>query len=141
MSCAEPRDTQADVDALIEELSAEHAWDYLGKQGQRIHKVLQDVDEDDDLEAFEAWQEYLEAHLKLPFDAAVSEFQERGPLQAGDQVKVIGFEGVEDLYGVLVNIKAGRNSYVFPLCDLKAANEKSANFTLTDDYAVWFANR
>jgi hypothetical protein len=138
---AEPRDTQADVDEVIEELSAEHNWDYLGKQGQRIHKVLQDVDEDDDLEAFEAWQEYLEARLKLPFDAVVSEYQERSPLQAGDLVKVVSFEGVEDLYGVLVNIKARGSSYVFPLCDLKAANERSVNFTLTDDYAVWFANR
>jgi len=103
--------------------------------------VLQDIDEDDEMEAFEAWREYIEAHLKLPFQAVVSEFQERGPLQAGDLVKVIGFEGVEDLYGVLVNIKTRGNAYVFPLCDLKAANEKSANFTLTDDYAVWFANR
>jgi Calcium binding len=138
---AGPRDTQSEVDKIIEEFSAEHNWDYLGKQGRRIHKVLQDVDEEDELEAFESWQEYLEAHLKLPFDAMVSEFQERGPLQAGDLVKVIGFEGLEDLYGVLVNIKARGNAYVFPLCDLKAANEKSANFTLTDDYAVWFANR
>jgi hypothetical protein len=138
---AEPRDTQTDVDEIIEMLSAEHNWDFLGKQGRRIHKVLQDVDEDDELEAFESWQEYLEAHLKLPFDAVVSEFQERGPLQAGDMVKVIGFEGLEDLYGVLVNIKVKGNPYVFPLCDLKAANERSANFTLTDDYAVWFANR
>ena len=48
-----------------------HAWDYLGKQGQRIYKALQDVDADGDLEAFEAWQEYLEAHLMLPFEAAV----------------------------------------------------------------------
>jgi hypothetical protein len=138
---AEPRDTQADVDKIVEELSAEHNWDHLGKQGRRIHMVLQGIDEDDELEAFEAWQEYLDAKLKLPFDAVVSEFQERGPLQAGDLVKVIGFEGVEDLYGVLVNIKARGNAYVFPLYDLKAANEKSANFTLTDDYAVWFANR
>jgi hypothetical protein len=138
---AEPRDTQADVDETIEELSAEHSWDYLGEQGQRIHQVLQDVDEDDDLEAFEAWQEYLEVHLKLPFDAVVSEFQEHGPLQAGDPMKVVGFEGVEDLYGVLVNIRAGRNTYVFPLCDLEAANKKSTNYTFTDDYAVWFSNR
>jgi Calcium binding len=115
---AEPRDTMADVESVIKELSAEHNWDYLGKQGQRIHQVLQDVDEDDELEAYEAWQKYLEAHLKLPFEAVVSEFQERGPLQAGDLVKVIGFEGVEDLYGVLVNIKARGNAYVFPLCDL-----------------------
>jgi len=138
---AESRDAQSDVDEIIDELSAEHNWDYLGKQGRRIHKVLQDIDEDDELDAFEAWQEYLEAHLKLPFEAVVSEFQERGPLQAGDQVNVIDFQGVEDLYGVLVNIKAKGKAYVFPLCDLKAADERSANFTLTDDYTVWFANR
>jgi len=138
---AEPRDTQADVDEIVEVLSADHNWDYLGKQGRRIHKVLKGIDEDDELEAFETWQEHLEAHLKLPFEAVVSEFQERGHLQAGDRVIVIDIEGVEDLYGVLVNIKARGNAYVFPLCDLKAANEKSANFTLTYDYAVWFANR
>ena len=138
---AEPRDTQTDVDKIIEEFSAEHNWDYLGKQGRRIHKVLLDVDEDDELKVFKTWQEYLEAHLKLPFEAEVSEFQERGSLQAGDLVKVIGFEGVDDLYGVLVNIKASGNAHVFPLYDLKAVNERSANFPLTDDYAVWFANR
>ncbi len=138
---AEPRDTQADVDALIEKLSAEHSWDYLGKQGQRIHQVLAGVDEDDDLEAFKAWQGFLETHLKLPFEAEVSEMQERGPFQAGDRVTVTGFEGAEDLYGILVNIKAGGRPYIFPLCDLKAANQKSTQFILTDDYDVWFANR
>jgi hypothetical protein len=45
------------ADELIEQFSADHAWDYLGKQGQRIHQVLQDVDEDNEQEAFAAWQE------------------------------------------------------------------------------------
>ena len=138
---AEPRDTQADVDAVIEALSTEHSWDYLGKQGRRIHQVLKNINEDDDMEAFAAWQMYLEAHLRLPLEAVVSEFQDRGPLQAGDRVKVIGFEGVEDLYGVLVNIKARGRLYVFPLCDLEAVNQNTADYTLVDDYAVWFANR
>jgi hypothetical protein len=138
---AEPRDTQEDVDAIIHELSAEHAWDYLGKQGQRIHQVLKDIDEDDELEAFEAWKEYLETHLKLPFEADVSESQDHGPLKFGDRVKVIIFEGVYDLYGILVNVQVGHQGYVFPLCDLKAADKKSINYGLTDDYAVWFANR
>lgn len=62
-------------------------------------------------------------------------------MQSGDRVKVTGFEGVEDLYGVLVNIKAGSGAYLFPLCDLKAADKKTANYPLTEDYAVWFANR
>jgi hypothetical protein len=46
----DPLDKQDEVDALIEELSSEHAWDYLGKQGLRIHQVLADADEEDDLE-------------------------------------------------------------------------------------------
>ena len=57
------------------------------------------------------------------------------------QVTVTGFQGVEDLYGILVNITARHSAYVFPLCDLKAENQISTNYRLTDDYAVWFANR
>lgn len=137
----EPRDTQADVDAMIERLSAEHEWDFLGKQGQRIAQVLAGVDADDDEQAFETWNEFLQKQLKLPFEAVITEWQERGPLQSGDRVTVTGFSGVADLYGVLVNIQARRVAYQFPLCDLKAADQKSTNYRFTDDYAVWFANR
>ena len=94
---AQLRDTQDDVDALIKKLSVEHSRDHLGKQSQRIHLGLSEGDEDDDLEAFVAWQEYLEAHLKLPFEAVVSESQECGPLHFGDEVTVTGFLGMEDL--------------------------------------------
>lgn len=138
---AEPRDTQADVDAAIERLTAEHEWDYLGKQGRRIAQVLSGVDAEDDAEAFEAWFEFLKQKLKLPFDAVVTEWQERGPLQSGDRMTVTGFSGVADPYGVLVNIQARRSAYKFPLCDLKASDQKSSNYQHTDDYAVWFANR
>lgn len=48
--------------------------------------------------------------LKLPFEAVVSEYQERGSLQADEWISVLSFEYVEDLNSVLVNIKAGRNS-------------------------------
>ena len=80
--------------------------------------------------------------MKLPFEAEVSEWQQRGPLQADDRVTVVGFEGVDDSAGVMVTIKAaGRRAYAFPLCDLTALDEASANHTLTLDYAIWFANR
>jgi len=139
---AAPRDTQADVDALIEKLTAEHAWDYLGVEGQSIHQVLRDVDEDDEMAAFAAWQKHLKARVKLPFEAEVTEWQERSPLQSGDRVTVVGFEDVDDSYGVLVKIKtAGHRTYAFPLCDLTALDENSASYTLTYEYAVWFANR
>ena len=37
---AEPRDAQEDVDAIIDELSAQHAWDHLGKQGRHIQLYI-----------------------------------------------------------------------------------------------------
>ena len=125
----------------LEELSAEHSWDYLEKQSQRIHQIPYEIDEDDKMEAFETWLEYLNIHLKLPFEPDVFESQERGPLHNGVRVALTGFEGLIDSYGILVNIKIESSANVFPLCDLKAANQKSTHYILTDDYAVWFANR
>lgn len=156
---ARPRDTQAEVEELIKEISSEHAWDYRDEQGRRIQQVLKDivdVDEDedeeydeeddeeaddDDLEAFDAWKNYLEGRLKFPFEAEVSEYQDRGPLQSGNKVTVLGIEDYEDLYGILVKIKKGARTYIFPLCDLEAKDKNTPNYTLVDDYAVWFANR
>ncbi len=116
-------------------------WEHLGEQGKRIRQVLEDVDEGDEMGAFEAWLEYLETHLKLPFEAIISAYEERGPLRAGDRVKVVEITGEEDLYGVLVKVKAGRKSYIFPLCRLDAVDKRSGNFTLVDDYGVWFVHR
>jgi hypothetical protein len=79
--------------------------------------------------------------LTFPFEAEVTEWQERGPLRAGDRVKVTGIRDIEDLYGVLVDVRVSHRKFVFPLCDLKAMDKKSSNYQLTDDYAVWFANR
>jgi Calcium binding len=156
VEAAKPRDKPADVAKILEELSATYAWAYLGEQGKRIQAVLSSVFEGDDmediddldeledladLEAFNAWSEYLGKRLRFPIDAQVSEVQERGPLQAGDLVKVTGIQDVEDLYGILVDVRAGHRKFVFPLCDLEAMDESSSNYELMDDYAVWFANR
>ena len=141
VEAAQPRDKPADVDEVLAERSAAYAWAYLGEQGMRIQAVLRGVDEDDDSEAFTAWSQYLKKRLSFPLEARVSEMQERGPLQAGDAVKVTGIRGVEDLYGVFVDVRAGLRKLVFPLCDLEAVDESSPNYELIDDYAVWFANR
>lgn len=136
-----PRDKSHDVEQALTELASHHTFAYLGEQGRRIRKALAQADEEDDMDAFAAWSDYLEEHLTFPFEAEVSEFQERGPLRTGDRVKVTGIRDIEDLYGVLVDVRMGHRKFVFPLCDLKAVDEKSINYQLTDDYAVWFANR
>lgn len=138
---SQPRDVPADVKRAIAEISAQYTWAYLGEEGDRIQEVLKGVNKKGDLAAFKAWEKYLIKTLTLPFEAEVSEWQERGPLRAGDRVTVLDFEDVEDLYGILVNIRTKGGDYTFPLCDLKAIDQNSPNYQPLDDYDVWFANR
>jgi hypothetical protein len=41
-----------------------------------------------EMEELEAWQRYLKENLSFPFEARVSEYQEKGRLRQGDRVKV-----------------------------------------------------
>lgn len=141
LEAAEPRDTLSKVRGAVNARAGEVRYAHLGEEGRAIEKILQDVDPDDEIDAYYAWEEYLLEHLTFPFAAEVSEVQERGPLQAGDQVKVHGIEMTDDHYGVIVKLRRSRNVYHFPLCDLKVLGPPSADQELVQLYAVWFANR
>lgn len=136
-----PRDTEEDVARTIKRLSKKHTWSFLGEEGRRIGKILAGVDRHDEMAALAAWEDHLTKSLVFPFEAEISEYQERGPLQAGDRVAVKGISGVDDLYGIIVRLRYGRRRYDFPLCDLEVTDERSPNYQLVMDYAVWFANR
>ena len=58
------------------------------EQDKRIEKILEGIDEDDDIEAMATWMKYLKKHLKFPFEAEISEYQEGGPLKAGYKLQV-----------------------------------------------------
>jgi hypothetical protein len=136
-----PRDTMSDVVGTVGELAAEYAWSYLGEQGRRIRQVLAEVDEDDEMAAWDTWARYLRKNLAFPFEAKVCEVQDEGPLQVGDRVTVKKIFVVDDLYGVIVRVAYGHRKYDFPLCDLDVIDEGSPNYQIVDDYCVWFANR
>ena len=136
-----PRDTEKEVVETIKQLEQQHRWSWLGKAGKFIQAVLANVDENDEWEAFKAWETYLRKVLKFPFVAEITEFQERGPLRGVDKVTVQGILEIVDLYGVIVKVKHQRGTYDFPLCDLTAVDRASSNYDFTDAYAVWFANR
>lgn len=138
---ASPRDAVEDVAQAAEELAEAYAWSWLGEEGRRINEILAGVDPDDLWACMKAWGEHFREHLTLPFEAEVDEFQERGPLQAGDRVTVKRVIITDDLYGVIVRVMRGRRRYDFPLCDLEALDEKSPNYQMIRDYRVWFANR
>lgn len=144
---ASPRDTEADAQKAAANMEKSHDWSFLGDQGKRIAKVVagmnqnEDENEDNILELLDAWEAFLEENLSFPFEAKVSESQDKGPLRLGDKVKVKEIELTDDLYGIIVQVWHNKKKYAFPLCDLEVIGKTSSNHQHVDDYSVWFSNR
>ena len=136
-----PRDKTEDVNEISGELENEYHWHMIGPEGEDIRQVLAGIDPEDERAQMERWGEHLEKVLTFPFEAKVTEFQDRGPLRGGDIIQVHGITHVDGHYGVTVNLGHGRKAYDFPLCDLTPTDEASSNYTPVCTYAVWFANR
>jgi len=86
------------------------------------------------------WGTYLLENLVFPFDAVVSDYQERGPVQDGDKVSVKSLSFEDDKYGILVEIRLSRRKYYFPLVDLTVLDKKSQNCKLIEKYQEGWAN-
>jgi len=138
---AEPRDTANDVVAARNELAKRVSWLALGDEGKRIKLVLEGVDEDDEMAAFEAWEAHLGRTLTFPFDARVAESRDGWVIREGDRLNVVGIAEVDDTHGVIVDVMRGRERYQFPLRDLEVVDRASANWRQVTDHATWFANR
>jgi len=138
---AQPRDTKKDVKLAISEFSYLQGWSDLGEEGARIGKVLEGIDPDDTYACMKVWSRYLEKVLVFPFDVEIVEGDDRGPLKVGDKIRVHRINMVDDLYGVIVDVRLGRRKYAHPLCDVEALDKKSPNYQNVQDYAVWFANK
>ncbi|MDJ0705516.1 MAG: calcium-binding protein [Leptolyngbyaceae cyanobacterium MO_188.B28] len=137
-----PRDSEREVAAVTKQLSVQHAWSHLGAEGKRIQAVLTGVDPDDTLGCLEAWLTHFEKVFRFPFEAEVVELLGRSPLRVGDRIIVKSLlDETDGLSGVLANVKKGRRSLIFQLCDLEATDIHSANYGYLRDYVVWFANR
>lgn len=138
---AKPRDTEADAREALRELEARFGWLSLGEEGERIQAVVNSAKSHDEREVAKAWEKHLKKTLAFPFDALVAEAQDRGPLRQGDKLRVVKMVSLDDLYGIIVSCKAKGSQYDFPLADLEAKDENSANAQPLQDYCVWFANR
>jgi hypothetical protein len=110
----------------------------MAESDRRIQALLAGVDADEQLDA---WEEYLDEHLSFPFEAEVHEHQERGPVRQGERVKVKSIYEADDFYGLIVEVRRGREKFWFPLCDLEVTDHLSQNYQPVKDYAIWFANR
>lgn len=138
---ASPRDTEADVDQVVDELEKEHAWGWVGPAKDAIREALAGVDPDDQRACMQAWGKHLKENLSFPFEAEVDELRMRGPLQAGDRVLVRRFVATDAHKGAIVRVKHGRRQYNFSLCDLEALESGSPNRKMIHAYRVWYDNR
>ena len=137
----QPRDTEKDVQLTTDEFSHFHTWNFLGEEGVRISRVLKGIDPNDTYACMKVWSRHLKKVLVFPFDVEIVESDDRGPLKVGDKIRVHRINMVDDLYGVIVDVKLGRLKYAHPLCDLEALDKKSPNYQNVRDYVVWYANR
>ncbi len=133
---ASSRDLETTADDIREQMESKFFWLGRGKEGERILKVIADADD-----RVEAWDSHLSQVLKFPFEAEVSEPQDRGPLGCGDKVTVHKITEANEHYGILVDVTCGKQRFIFPLCGLTVRDKKSPNYTSVKDYCVWFANR
>lgn len=137
-----PRITPAVLNDIKEVIHLKHQWDYLGEStSKRIRKVLKDANITDEDDVMGAWEQYLSNQLSFPFNAEISEYQDRGPLQKGDKIRIHDLIGSDDHYGILVKLRLGKNVYHYPLCIIRVKDKKSSNYKMVNDYSIWFSNR
>ena len=138
---AKARDKKSDVKNAHKKLESEFYWLHLGEEGKRIGKILRGTDPNDEMGCLYRWAEYLEENLNFPVQAIVDESVSYGPVKFGDKVSIKSLPHLEDLHGIIAEIRLGRKKFAFPLCDLKVVNKTSPDYQLIDDYRIWFANR
>ena len=138
---SERRDTEEDLIAIQKQIELNHQWDDLGDSGKIVSEVLKNIDSFDEPKVLKAWEKYLNEKLSFPFDGKISQYQNKGPLQQGDKIRIHGILGYEAGYGIIVKLRFGRKGYDFPLCDIETLDKTSENEKIIDTYSEWFVNR
>lgn len=109
----------------------------LGEAAERVDAILGAADRSDCVECLEAWLAYLDRHLVVPFDALM----DAGPDEVGrPQTRPVSVERVQLIdadFGVIAEVRDGGETALYPLSDLTAVDQTSANGRILADYALW----
>lgn len=150
--CAEPRGNEEETDKMIREvvslqtdslfIKRDANSRYYDEQVQRIVKILDGVDIENEEKVTEKWAKYLEDNLEFPFKAEVIDlYRNIKGLDVGDVVNVTKIEGMHDSYGVVVKVRKWLWNYDLPLSDLEVCIKNTKNYNNADDYNFWFENK
>lgn len=79
--------------------------------------------------------------MTFPFEAVITEPLEIGPSKWEEKIYILGLEGVDDFYGVLVQVSKEGYENIVPLYDLEVEQEDLPQYQPIDDYLTWIMNR
>ena len=97
-----------------------------------------------------SWESWLNEKFIFPFlvrrmedddDAYFTDVADHQPFRLGHEMKVIGIDQEDDLYGIILKAREGRRVGYVPLCDVEVLDQGDPNFWPVREYVVWFANR
>jgi hypothetical protein len=138
---SERRDTEEDLAIVRKQIQLNHEWDDLGDSGKIVSEVLKNIDPSDDSAAFNAWENYLNENLTFPLKAEISEYQDNGFFEPGDEIGVDSIIGNDESDGVIAKVIFETESYYSPIYDIQVLDEESKNSKVLAAYRAWFENR
>lgn len=131
------RDTEAQVADKIEEIADKLDSVAIAAQEERIEQILETATSDKKLDVLHAWWKYLRANIKLPFTAEVIEVYNK--VKIGNIVKVKGFAGIDEEYGIMVTARYKHENVIVPLYGVSTNEGK--NSEVINDYTYWYLHK
>ena len=93
------------------------------------------------------WESWLGQNLTIPFEVERVEDEEgfggpkrKQPFGIGHVMEVLSVFEEDDLCGIVVKAREGRQTGYVPLCDVEVVSRDDPNFWPVREYVVWFAN-
>ena len=136
-----PRDTKENVKRAEDKLSDKYYWESCGDEGVRISKVLDGVNELNEMKCLQKWVDHLDKELTFPIQAIVSDAEYDTFVKNGDKVLIKSLPHIVEMHGIIAAISLNRKKYMFELCDLEVIDKTKADYQLIEDYRFWFANK
>jgi hypothetical protein len=134
------RDTEKQVQRKKEEILEQYRWYGFGEQGERILKVLGEVELSDRRACLERWEEYLDDRLDYPVESRICDDVRISSEVRGDEVSILGITFLDDAMRLIVNVRSPNNYSEIPVINL-CVDESSKAHQPVEDYKVWQIHR
>ncbi len=123
------RDKLTDTHGAYRRLLHKYTWYFLDEAAQkRLFSILLQAPAESD---FDNWWMHFDKVLKFPIQAKSRGLME---FRKGEKMKIVGIEGINEEYGVIVNMNYRKSRGTYPLFDLMADGKETKAKQVLEDY-------